>query len=68
MQDLNSVEQKQAYIFQNIFESDHDIEAFAEYLADQPPKYSSNLEDLSYDTVKSAVDSFLEKHKKPSYR
>lgn len=54
-----SIEMKQAYIYSNIFESDYDIEEFAEYLAKQPPTYSSNLEDLNYETIKKAVDMFI---------
>ena len=41
--DLNSIETKQAYVYNNIFEGDYDIEAFAEYLAQQGPQYTSNL-------------------------
>lgn len=47
-------------MYTNIFESEYDIEEFAEYLAKQPPTYSSNLEDLSYDVIKKAVDTFID--------
>jgi hypothetical protein len=61
--DMNSTSVKQAYVYNNIFEGDYDIEAFAEFLAQQGPKYTSNLEELSYDQVKSSVDSFMKQHK-----
>jgi hypothetical protein len=41
--DATSVSVKQAYVYNNIFEGEYDIEAFAEFLAQQGPKYTSNL-------------------------
>jgi hypothetical protein len=46
---LSAIEIKQAYVYNKILKGEYDIEAFAEFLAQQGPKYTSNLDEISCD-------------------